>query len=124
MRRCKRRRPTQKTEYMSSENLVDVTEATFQAEVEESSVPVLVDFWGDGCGPCMMMDPVLKEIASENPDTLKVAKINVGQNMGLAGKYGVRAVPTLLFVKDGEVKDTHTGALPKAALLQKIGALA
>ncbi len=108
---------------MASENLVNVTDATFKSEVEEASVPVIVDFWGDGCGPCMMMDPVLKEIAAENPDTLKIAKINVGQNMALAGKFGIRAVPTLLFVKDGEVKAQHTGALPKAALLQKVAAL-
>ena len=108
---------------MASENLVDVTESTFEAEVVNSSVPVLVDFWGHGCGPCMMMDPVLKEIAAENPDTLKVAKINAGENMALATKFQVRGVPTLRFVKDGEVKDQHTGALPKAALLQKIGAL-
>lgn len=123
MGRCKRG-PNYTINIMASENLVVVTEATFESEVEKASVPVLVDFWGDGCGPCMMMDPVLKEIAEENPDTLKIAKINVGQNMGLAGKFGVRAVPTLLFVKDGEVKETHTGALPKAALLQKIEALA
>ena len=108
---------------MASENLVDVTEATFETEVEQASVPVLVDFWGHGCGPCMMMDPVLKEIAEENPDTLKIAKINAGENMGLATRFQVRGVPTLLFVKDGEVKEQHTGMLPKAALMDKIGAL-
>jgi len=108
---------------MASENLVEVFEETFQSEVEEATVPVLVDFWNDGCGPCMMMEPVLEEIAAENPDTLKIAKINVAENMQLATRFGVCSVPTLLFMRDGEVKDTFTGALPKAALLKKIGAL-
>ncbi len=99
---------------------VTVTDATFQQEVFNSSVPVVVDFWAPWCGPCQMIGPVLERIAAEYSGRVKIAKVNVDEHQQYAGQYGVRGIPTLLIVKDGKVVDRLVGALPEPALRQRI----
>ena len=85
-------------------------EANFEAEVLNSDKPVLVDFWAEWCGPCKMISPLIDQLADAVGDIAKVGKVEVDTNQALAAKYGVRSIPCLLFFKDGEVKDTITGA--------------
>ena len=109
---------------MASESIVTLTEDNFEAEVINSDVPVLVDFWAEWCGPCKMIGPVLDQVASEIGDGAKIGKVNVDDNQALAGKYGVRSIPLLLFFKDGEIKDQVVGAgTPKDALVEKLNSL-
>ncbi|HEX9639936.1 MAG TPA: thioredoxin [Candidatus Krumholzibacteria bacterium] len=100
-----------------------VTESTFKAEVLDADNLVLVDFWAPWCGPCKLIGPVLDELATEYDGQIKIAKVNVDENQGLAGQYGIRSIPSLLFLKNGEVVDSVVGAVPKRALQQKIDAL-
>lgn len=108
---------------MSSPQTVTVTDANFDAEVLQSSVPVLVDFWATWCPPCRMLSPVMDEIATEKENVVKVAKVNVEENQELVRRFKVQGIPLLLFFKDGELKDQHVGAAPKKALLSKLEAL-
>jgi len=98
-----------------SEELV-VTTATFEAEVVKSAIPVVADFWAEWCGPCRMIAPVLKELARDYKDRLKVAKINVDEQPDLASRYGIQSIPTLLFFKGGEMVRQQIGAVPRAVL--------
>jgi thioredoxin 1 len=95
---------------------VTVSDDTFETEVLNASELVVVDFWADWCGPCKAMAPALDEVADEMAGKVKVVKVNLDDGPNSSAKYGVRAVPTLMVFKNGEVADTRTGALPKSSL--------
>jgi len=96
-----------------------VTDQTFEQEVLKSDTPVLVDFWATWCGPCRMVAPVLEEIAGEN-DRVKIVKLDVDANPITAGRFGVRAIPTMILFKDGKEAQRLVGYMPKERLLQQI----
>ena len=96
--------------------VTEVTDTNFQAEVIESDVPVLVDFWAPWCGPCRMVAPVVEEIAKERGDAIKVVKMNIDENNETAIKFNVMSIPTLMVFSAGEVAKTVIGAYPKAKL--------
>ncbi len=98
----------------------EFNEDNFEAEVIGSSTPVLVDFWSEGCPPCRELSPVIDELSAESAGTAKVGKINVTENMELAIKYGVAAVPTILVFKGGEVVARQVGAVPKTKLQEML----
>ena len=95
---------------------VTATDATFDAEVKNSDLPVVVDFWAEWCGPCKQIGPSLEEISAEMEGRIKVVKVDVDSNPGAAAALGVRGIPALFLFKDGEVVSNKTGAAPKAAL--------
>ena len=98
----------------------EVTDNSFQAEVIESDVPVLVDFWAPWCGPCRRVSPIVEEIASDKGEALKVVKLNIDDNQQTAVKYNVMSIPTLMVFNHGELKKTVIGAYPKAKLEQEL----
>lgn len=103
---------------------LQLNEDNFEAEVLNSSKPVLVDFWAEWCGPCKMIGPMIDELSSDMGDSAVVAKVNVDEAQELAAKYGVRSIPFLLFFKDGEVKDQIVGAnVTKDSLKAKLETL-
>ncbi|NET37142.1 MAG: thioredoxin [Cyanothece sp. SIO1E1] len=93
-----------------------VTDATFQQEVLENDVPVLVDFWAPWCGPCRMVAPVVDEIAEQYVGQVKVVKVNTDENPSVASQYGIRSIPTLMIFKGGQRVDMVVGAVPKTTL--------
>ena len=97
-------------------NIAEVTDSNFQAEVIESEVPVLVDFWAPWCGPCRMVSPVVEEIAEERGGELKVVKMNIDENQNTAVQFNILSIPTLIVFKNGEVAKTVVGAYPKRKL--------
>jgi thioredoxin 1 len=99
-----------------SETIIEVTDDSFEADVLNSSEPVLVDYWAEWCGPCKMITPVLEEIAGEYTGKLKVAKLNIDDNPDTPPKFGIRGIPTLMIFKGGEVEATKVGALSKSQL--------
>jgi len=101
-------------------NVIHVTDQTFDQEVLQSDVPVLVDFWAEWCGPCRMIAPVVEALAQEYAGRLKVAKLDVDANGSSAMRYQVRGIPTLMLFKDGRVVDMRVGAVPKAELVRMI----
>jgi thioredoxin 1 len=101
---------------------VKVTDATFKTEVEGAQVPVVVDFWAEWCGPCKMIGPSLEELAEEFKGQVKITKLNVDENPGVAGAYGIRSIPTLLLFKDGKLAQQKVGAAPKGELKKWISA--
>jgi len=101
---------------MTSKNILNCTQETFSAEVLTSSTPVLVDFWAEWCGPCKMIGPILDELAEEYDGRVKVVKINIDEQQGLAAQYGIRAIPTLLMFSKGEVSEQIVGLKSKRDL--------
>ena len=99
-----------------SEHILYVTDTTFQAEVLQAPLPVLVDYWAEWCGPCRMIAPILEEIAKEYAGRLTVTKLNVDENQQTPQKYGIRGIPTLMLFKNGNIEATKVGAVSKSQL--------
>ncbi len=100
-----------------SEQIVHVTDDSFESEVLQSSQPVLIDYWAEWCGPCKMIAPVLDDIADEYNGKLKVVKLNIDENPNTPPRYGIRGIPTLMLFKNGEVEATKVGAVSKSQLV-------
>ncbi len=103
--------------------VIDINKHSFKEQVLEAALPVLVDFWAPGCGPCQMMAPVLEDLAAEFKGRLKVAKVNVAENMELSSQYGIMGVPTLILFKQGEQIETMVGFQPKSKLASRLDTL-
>jgi len=102
---------------------LEITDANFEETVLNSGKPALVDFWAVWCGPCRMVGPIVEELATEYGDKAVIGKVDVDNNPEIAQKYGIRNIPTILFIKDGEVVDKQVGATPKATLAEKIDSM-
>ena len=99
---------------------LEITDANFADEVEKSDVPVLIDFWAVWCGPCRMIAPIVEELAGEFQGKAKIGKVDVDNNPMIAGKFGIRSIPTLLIFKGGQVVDQIVGAVPKGSIIDKL----
>lgn len=104
-------------------NPITITDDSFQTEVVDSSLPVLVDFWAVWCGPCRMVAPIVDELAVEYEGRIKVGKVDVDSEQKIAADYGIRSIPTLLIFKNGELADQVVGAVPKKQLVEKLEAV-
>jgi len=105
-----------------SEKISQLTSATFKDAIAAATTPVLVDFWAPWCGPCKMIAPILEELATELDGKLTIGKVNVDDNGDIAAQYGIRAIPTLLLFKGGQLADQYVGMMDKAALKAKVSA--
>ena len=105
---------------MADQNLVEFTDQNFDAEVIKSTIPVVVDFWAEWCGPCKMLTPILADIAGGYVGKVKIGKLNVDENPGVASKYAINSIPTLLFFKGGNIAEQQIGLLAKPGLIKKI----
>ena len=103
--------------------VVHLTEVTFDEAVAGSEGPMLVDFWAPWCGPCRAIGPVIEQLAKERAGEATVAKVNVDESPALAARFGIRAIPALMFFKDGAAVDTVVGAVPKAEIVKRLDAL-
>lgn len=102
---------------------LELTDSNFEELVMKSDKPVLIDFWAEWCGPCRMVGPTVEEISHEYEGKALVGKVNVDNNPGLSAKFGIRNIPTILFLKNGEVADKSVGAVPKSQLTDKLNKL-
>ena len=109
---------------MADSTTVQLSEENFDATLKQHAGLMMVDFWAEWCGPCKAIAPVLEDLARESAGRVTLAKVNVDENHGLAGRYGIRSIPTILFVKAGKVVDQVIGAVPKTKLKEKLDALA
>src|SRR5215467_7515371 len=109
---------------MDNSTVIKLDESNFDREVTQDVKPVIVDFWAEWCGPCKMIAPVLDEIAREKAGSVKVGKVNVDENQSLSLRYNIRAIPALLFFKDGQLRDQITGMTSKKDLLNRLESLA
>jgi thioredoxin 1 len=105
---------------MAADNIVQISDDTFESEVLKSPVPVLIDFWAPWCGPCRAIAPIVDQLADEYTGKLKVVKMNVDDNPRTPANYGVRGIPNLILFKDGKVEQQIVGAVPKAHLVKAI----
>lgn len=99
------------------------TDGNFEKDALKSTMPVVVDFYADWCGPCKMMSPIIDELANELDGKVRVGKLNTDENRGIAGKYNIMSIPTTLFIKDGIVVDQVIGAVPKTVIQEKINSM-
>jgi thioredoxin 1 len=109
---------------MDNSNVIKLDESNFDREMTQDDKPLIVDFWAEWCGPCKMIAPLLDELAREKAGSVKVGKVNVDENQSLSLKYNIRAIPALLFFKNGQLRDQVTGVTSKKDLLNRIDALA
>jgi thioredoxin 1 len=109
---------------MENSAVIKLDESNFDRELTRDDKPVIVDFWAEWCGPCKMIAPLLDEIAREKAGVVKVAKVNVDESQSLSLKYNIRAIPALLFFKNGQLRDQVTGVTSKKDLLNRLDALA
>ncbi|MFT6928087.1 MAG: thioredoxin 1 [Psychromonas sp.] len=105
-----------------SDNIVTLSDASFEDDVVNAEGPVLVDFWAEWCGPCKMIAPILREVATEYAGKVTIGKLNIDQNSDTPPKFGIRGIPTLLLFKDGKVAATKVGALSKTQLIEFLDA--
>jgi thioredoxin 1 len=106
-----------------AEGIINITEPEFDNVVNNAGKAVVVDFWAPWCGPCRSIAPILEDIAKEMGDSVLITKVNIDDNRGLADRFNIRAIPTILFMKDGQVKDQVVGMVHKEALVTKIKSL-
>jgi len=106
-----------------SDKVIHLSDESFQKEVLQSEIPVLVDFWASWCGPCLALAPVIDEIANEYEGKIKICKLNVDENQKTAMEYGIKGIPTILFFKNGKVVDQSVGLVPKEQLKEIIDKL-
>lgn len=104
-------------------NILNLNESDFDSTISSTDAPVVVDFWAPWCGPCRTIGPILEQLADEMGEAVQVTKVNVDENQGIAQRYNVRAIPTILFFKGGELKDQVVGLVQKDALKSKIESL-
>jgi len=104
-------------------DIIYVTDETYESEVMNSEIPVLVDFYADWCGPCQMVGPILETLAAQYKDKAKIVKINIDEQRKLAIANKVMSIPTMLFIKNGEIKERFSGALPQSVLEEKLNVL-
>ena len=102
---------------------LEINDSNFEEIVLKADKPVIVDFWAEWCGPCRMVGPIVTEIGEDYKNKVIVGKLDVDNNPGIASKFGIRNIPTILFFKDGEIKDKQVGAVPKSTLVKKLDAL-
>jgi thioredoxin 1 len=102
---------------------LEITDQNFEELVLKSEKPVLVDFWAEWCGPCRMIGPVVEELSHDYEGKAVIGKVNVDENPGVSAQFGIRSIPTILFIKNGEVVDRNVGAAPKAQLADKLNAI-